>query len=174
MRFFALCRYAGLCGGCSSSSGGRLAKPGPRGLGHRHPRGGGNETVLWLSRGFVFFPVCLLFLFASIKYKPNLLFFPTLSIYPLGGARFVQFENSAPSFFQAVSRISERDGVTTEDALRRLQSQWSNSKQIEHANVVLSTLWEPEVTQKQVKHTLCHQHRVRMSALHGKHILYKF
>lgn len=51
---------------------------------------------------------------------------------------------------EAVLRITERDGVTAEDALRRLQSQWSNSKQIEHANVVLSTLWEPEVTQKQV------------------------
>lgn len=51
---------------------------------------------------------------------------------------------------EAVSRITERDGVTAEDALRRLQSQWSNAKQVEHANVVLSTLWEPEVTQKQV------------------------
>ncbi|XP_018558851.1 LOW QUALITY PROTEIN: bifunctional coenzyme A synthase [Lates calcarifer] len=51
---------------------------------------------------------------------------------------------------EAVSRITERDGVTTEDALRRLQSQWSNAKQVEHANVVLSTLWEKEVTQKQV------------------------
>lgn len=51
---------------------------------------------------------------------------------------------------EAVSRITERDGVSTEDALRRLQSQWPNTKQVEHANVVLSTLWEPEVTQKQV------------------------
>ncbi|XP_017293678.1 bifunctional coenzyme A synthase [Kryptolebias marmoratus] len=51
---------------------------------------------------------------------------------------------------EAVLRITERDGVSTEDALRRLQSQWPNSKQVEHANVVLSTLWEPEVTQKQV------------------------
>uniref|UniRef100_A0A3Q3EDU5 Bifunctional coenzyme A synthase n=1 Tax=Labrus bergylta TaxID=56723 RepID=A0A3Q3EDU5_9LABR len=51
---------------------------------------------------------------------------------------------------EAVSRITERDGVNTDDALRRLQSQWSNAKQVEHANVVLSTLWEPEVTQKQV------------------------
>ncbi|KAM3592021.1 uncharacterized protein V6R79_011705 [Siganus canaliculatus] len=51
---------------------------------------------------------------------------------------------------EAVSRITERDGVTSEDALRRLKSQWSNTKQVEHANVVLSTLWEPEVTQKQV------------------------
>uniref|UniRef100_H3CH64 Bifunctional coenzyme A synthase n=1 Tax=Tetraodon nigroviridis TaxID=99883 RepID=H3CH64_TETNG len=51
---------------------------------------------------------------------------------------------------EAVTRITERDGVSSEDALRRLQSQWSNAKQVEHANVVLSTLWEPEVTRKQV------------------------
>ncbi|XP_029383777.1 bifunctional coenzyme A synthase [Echeneis naucrates] len=51
---------------------------------------------------------------------------------------------------EAVSRITERDGVTADDALRRLHSQWSNTKQVEHANVVLSTLWEPEVTKKQV------------------------
>ncbi|KAM8730438.1 bifunctional coenzyme A synthase [Acanthopagrus schlegelii] len=51
---------------------------------------------------------------------------------------------------EAVSRITERDGVTSEDAERRLQSQWSNAKQVEHANVVLSTLWEKEVTRKQV------------------------
>ncbi|AWP17790.1 putative bifunctional coenzyme A synthase isoform 2 [Scophthalmus maximus] len=51
---------------------------------------------------------------------------------------------------EAVLRITERDGVTTEDAVRRLKSQWPNAKQVEHANVVLSTLWEPEVTQRQV------------------------
>ncbi|KAG7227968.1 hypothetical protein INR49_005589 [Caranx melampygus] len=51
---------------------------------------------------------------------------------------------------EAVLRITERDGITKDDALRRLQSQWSNTKQVEHANVVLSTLWEPEVTRKQV------------------------
>nr|XP_019938799.1 PREDICTED: bifunctional coenzyme A synthase [Paralichthys olivaceus] len=51
---------------------------------------------------------------------------------------------------EAVLRITERDGVAAEDAVRRLNSQWSNAKQVEHANVVLSTLWEPEVTQKQV------------------------
>lgn len=51
---------------------------------------------------------------------------------------------------EAVSRITERDGVSKEDALRRLQSQWSNAKQVQYANVALSTLWEPEVTQKQV------------------------
>uniref|UniRef100_A0A1A7YG70 Bifunctional coenzyme A synthase n=1 Tax=Iconisemion striatum TaxID=60296 RepID=A0A1A7YG70_9TELE len=51
---------------------------------------------------------------------------------------------------EAVLRITERDGVSAEDALCRLRSQWPDSKQVEHSNVVLSTLWEPEVTQKQV------------------------
>ncbi|KAK7919461.1 hypothetical protein WMY93_010745 [Mugilogobius chulae] len=51
---------------------------------------------------------------------------------------------------QAVSRITQRDGVSREDALRRLHSQWSNYKQVQYANVALTTLWEPEVTQKQV------------------------
>uniref|UniRef100_A0A3P8VA96 Bifunctional coenzyme A synthase n=2 Tax=Cynoglossus semilaevis TaxID=244447 RepID=A0A3P8VA96_CYNSE len=51
---------------------------------------------------------------------------------------------------EAILRIQERDGVTREDALRRLESQWPAAKQVQHANVVLSTLWEPEVTQKQV------------------------
>ncbi|KAM4624174.1 bifunctional coenzyme A synthase isoform 1-T2 [Polymixia lowei] len=53
---------------------------------------------------------------------------------------------------EAVLRITERDGVTSDDALQRLQSQWSNPRQVEQANVVLSTLWEPEVTQRQVLH----------------------
>lgn len=51
---------------------------------------------------------------------------------------------------EAVLRITQRDGVTAEDAQRRLQSQWSNARQVENANVVLSTMWEPEVTQRQV------------------------
>ncbi|KAG7492290.1 hypothetical protein MATL_G00013020 [Megalops atlanticus] len=51
---------------------------------------------------------------------------------------------------EAVSRITARDGVSEEDARKRLQSQWSNARQVEHANVVLCTLWEPDVTQRQV------------------------
>ncbi|XP_053722055.1 bifunctional coenzyme A synthase isoform X1 [Synchiropus splendidus] len=51
---------------------------------------------------------------------------------------------------EAVQRIMRRDKISTQEAERRLQSQWSNTKQVEHANVVLSTLWEPEFTQKQV------------------------
>ncbi|KAL4660505.1 bifunctional coenzyme A synthase isoform X1 [Arapaima gigas] len=52
---------------------------------------------------------------------------------------------------EAVSRITTRDRVSAEDAQRRLQSQWSNAQHVEHANVVLCTLWEPEVTQRQVQ-----------------------
>uniref|UniRef100_A0A673FND7 CoA synthase n=1 Tax=Sinocyclocheilus rhinocerous TaxID=307959 RepID=A0A673FND7_9TELE len=51
---------------------------------------------------------------------------------------------------EAVKRIVQRDGVKEEDALRRLKSQWPNAQLIEHANVVLCTLWEPDVTQRQV------------------------
>lgn len=51
---------------------------------------------------------------------------------------------------QAVKRIVQRDGVKEEDAWRRLKSQWPNATLIEHANVVLCTLWEPDVTQRQV------------------------
>ncbi|XP_072230285.1 bifunctional coenzyme A synthase [Leuresthes tenuis] len=66
---------------------------------------------------------------------------------------------------EAVLRITERDGVSTEDALRRLQSQWANSKQVEHANVVLSTLWEPEVTRKQVLKAWDHlQKRIKQTS----------
>uniref|UniRef100_A0A6Q2WZ40 Bifunctional coenzyme A synthase n=1 Tax=Esox lucius TaxID=8010 RepID=A0A6Q2WZ40_ESOLU len=51
---------------------------------------------------------------------------------------------------EAVSRIMARDGISQEDAVRRLQSQWCNARQVEQANVVLCTLWEPEITQRQV------------------------
>ncbi|KAJ8264569.1 hypothetical protein GJAV_G00150810 [Gymnothorax javanicus] len=52
---------------------------------------------------------------------------------------------------EAVSRISTRDGLSQEDAWKRLQSQWSNARRIEHANVVLCTLWDPDITQRQVQ-----------------------
>ncbi|KAJ7984620.1 hypothetical protein DPEC_G00356660 [Dallia pectoralis] len=52
---------------------------------------------------------------------------------------------------EALSRVMARDGVSQEDAIRRLQSQWGTARQVEHANVVLCTLWEPEVTQRQVR-----------------------
>ncbi|KAJ8414379.1 hypothetical protein AAFF_G00052490 [Aldrovandia affinis] len=52
---------------------------------------------------------------------------------------------------EAALRIMARDGVSEEDARRRLESQWSNAQQVGHANVVLCTLWEPDVTQRQVQ-----------------------
>ncbi|MGH0121978.1 UNVERIFIED_CONTAM: hypothetical protein FKN15_000519 [Acipenser sinensis] len=52
---------------------------------------------------------------------------------------------------EAVTRIMNRDGVAEEDAKKRLANQWTNSQRVEHANVVLCTLWEPEITQRQVQ-----------------------
>ncbi|XP_073428427.1 bifunctional coenzyme A synthase isoform X2 [Dendrobates tinctorius] len=50
---------------------------------------------------------------------------------------------------EAISRIMKRDGISEEAAKNRLSSQMSNSERVEASNVVLSTLWEPEITQKQ-------------------------
>lgn len=52
---------------------------------------------------------------------------------------------------EAVARIVKRDGVSEEAAKNRLASQMSNSERIEASNVVLSTLWEPEITQRQIQ-----------------------
>ncbi|XP_069809151.1 bifunctional coenzyme A synthase [Dendropsophus ebraccatus] len=52
---------------------------------------------------------------------------------------------------EAVSRIMKRDGISEEAAKNRLASQMSNSERVEASHVVLSTLWEPEITQKQIQ-----------------------
>ncbi|NXY51981.1 COASY synthase, partial [Ceuthmochares aereus] len=52
---------------------------------------------------------------------------------------------------EAVKRIMARDGLSEEAARSRLQSQMTNSQRVEQAQVVLCTLWEPEVTRKQVE-----------------------
>ena len=44
----------------------------------------------------------------------------------------------------------ERDGLTEEAACKRMKAQMTNTEYINHANVVFSTQWEPEYTQKQV------------------------
>ncbi|MEE6526246.1 hypothetical protein FKM82_026751 [Ascaphus truei] len=51
---------------------------------------------------------------------------------------------------EAVLRIMNRDGVGEEAARKRLASQMTNGQRVERSHVVLCTLWEPEVTQKQV------------------------
>ncbi|XP_069490531.1 bifunctional coenzyme A synthase isoform X1 [Ambystoma mexicanum] len=52
---------------------------------------------------------------------------------------------------EAITRIIQRDGVSEEAAKSRLANQMTNSQRLQHANVVLCTLWEPEVTQNQVE-----------------------
>ncbi|XP_077108101.1 bifunctional coenzyme A synthase [Ranitomeya variabilis] len=52
---------------------------------------------------------------------------------------------------EAISRIIKRDGVSEEAAKNRLASQMSNRERVKASNVVLSTLWEPEITQKQIQ-----------------------
>lgn len=45
----------------------------------------------------------------------------------------------------------KRDGLTEEEARRRMAAQMTNLEYIEQANVIFSTQWEPEYTQKQVR-----------------------
>ncbi|XP_018597432.1 bifunctional coenzyme A synthase isoform X1 [Scleropages formosus] len=73
---------------------------------------------------------------------------------------------------EAVSRITTRDRLTAEDARQRLQSQLSNMQQVEQANVVLCTLWDPEVTQRQVQKAWdLLQERISQRQLTGSHEL---
>ncbi|KAF4787475.1 Coenzyme A synthase [Turdus rufiventris] len=51
---------------------------------------------------------------------------------------------------QAVRRIVARDGLTEEAARHRLQSQMTNKQRVEQSQVVLCTLWEPDITRQQV------------------------
>ncbi|XP_077979319.1 bifunctional coenzyme A synthase-like [Glandiceps talaboti] len=52
---------------------------------------------------------------------------------------------------EAIRRIIDRDGLSEERAVNRIESQLSNQERIDNANVVFSTLWDPEVTQSQVE-----------------------
>ncbi|NWZ17304.1 COASY synthase, partial [Agelaius phoeniceus] len=56
---------------------------------------------------------------------------------------------------EAVRRIVARDGLTEEAARRRLQSQMSNRQRVEQSQVVLCSLWEPEITRQQVSWGCC-------------------
>ena len=53
--------------------------------------------------------------------------------------------------------MMKRDGVGEDAARRRMAAQLVNEEYVLHANVIFSTQWEPEYTQKQVqsahKHT---------------------
>ena len=52
---------------------------------------------------------------------------------------------------EAIKRLKDRNGLSEEEAKKRLASQLKNKERVSQANVVLSTLWEPEYTQKQVE-----------------------
>lgn len=52
---------------------------------------------------------------------------------------------------EAIRRLNERNGLSEDEARKRLASQMTNKERVSQANVVLSTLWEPEYTQKQVE-----------------------
>ena len=45
----------------------------------------------------------------------------------------------------------DRDGRSREEAERRVASQLSNAERVSQASTVLCTLWQPEVTQRQVE-----------------------
>ena len=52
----------------------------------------------------------------------------------------------------------ERDGLTEAAARSRMAAQPSNAEYVEQANVVFSTQWKQEYTQKQVRVTHTHTH----------------
>ncbi|NP_001086140.1 Coenzyme A synthase L homeolog precursor [Xenopus laevis] len=52
---------------------------------------------------------------------------------------------------EAVMRVMNRDGISEEHAKKRLSNQMSNSQRVQLSDVILCTIWEPEVTQKQIQ-----------------------
>lgn len=52
---------------------------------------------------------------------------------------------------EAIKRVVERNGLTEPEAKLRVEAQPSNTEQINNANVVISTIWSHEVTQKQIQ-----------------------
>ncbi|KAF4012624.1 hypothetical protein G4228_004052 [Cervus hanglu yarkandensis] len=53
---------------------------------------------------------------------------------------------------EAIRRIVERDGLSEAAAQSRLQSQMSGQQLVAQSHVVLSTMWEPHITQRQVEY----------------------
>lgn len=51
---------------------------------------------------------------------------------------------------EAIKRIVQRDQIAIEHATKRVESQMSNVDRVAKANVVLCSIWEPEVTAAQV------------------------
>ena len=52
---------------------------------------------------------------------------------------------------ESVTRALQRDGLQEEQIRSRLNAQISLEERVNRSNVILSTLWEPEITQKLVE-----------------------
>lgn len=52
---------------------------------------------------------------------------------------------------EAIKRVMERNGLTEEDAKRRLHSQMSNNDIVAKSHVIFSSLWDSEFTLKQAE-----------------------
>ncbi|XP_020641230.3 bifunctional coenzyme A synthase [Pogona vitticeps] len=52
---------------------------------------------------------------------------------------------------EAIRRVVARDGVSEEAARLRLQKQMPNSERVKRSHVVLSTMWEPEITRELIE-----------------------
>ena len=52
---------------------------------------------------------------------------------------------------ESVTRALQRDGLQEEHIRSRLNAQISLEERVNRSNVILSTLWEPEITQKMVE-----------------------
>ena len=70
-----------------------------------------------------------------------------------------------------MKRVMDRDGLTEEEARRRMAAQPTNSEYIQQANVIFSTQWEPEYTQKQVWIIIINMHEI-MEPFHQRLTLY--
>ncbi|XP_015789356.1 bifunctional coenzyme A synthase [Tetranychus urticae] len=51
---------------------------------------------------------------------------------------------------EAIKRLKERNGLDEEEARKRIANQMTSHERVQHANVVFSSQWEREFTQKQV------------------------
>ena len=52
---------------------------------------------------------------------------------------------------ESVTRALQRDGLQEEQVRSRLNAQIGLQERVNRSNVILSTLWQPEITQKMVE-----------------------
>ena len=64
---------------------------------------------------------------------------------------------------QLVHRVMERNGLSEEEAMKRLAAQPPNKMYVDHAHIVIGTQWEPEVTRGQIEKAWLQVLRLRHS-----------